>query len=344
MDIRRFFAASPIRQEKPVASEPDGVRISVTRGQRTWTISPEEFEDFDFVDEDRLAVVTEPSEKAFPVTWGDTNVPISPGRAIRVPPVYRLHRFKGFDIPSHLIALTGAGADSLDEIGKGHIERYDKYVGLSPGMTLIDLGCGIGRDAFQLIGYLGEKGRYIGIDVTRDSIRWCQRNITPRHGNFVFHHADARNELYNPFGTIASRDYRLPVADGTVDRIVLASVFTHLLADEVVHYMEEFRRVLKADGLVYASFFLYSEEALAAAAELGNTSWKATFEHRLGDGCYGNDPVYPRGAVAYTDEAMRRMMDQAGLRLVRPYLKGWWSGLHGDAAEDGQDVAILARA
>jgi methyltransferase family protein len=47
-------------------------------------------------------------------------------------------------------------------------------------------------------------------------------------------------------------DFRLPVADGSVDRIILASVFTHLLPTEVLHYMREFRRALKPSGLVYA--------------------------------------------------------------------------------------------
>ena len=137
-------------------------------------------------------------------------------------------------------------------------------------------------------------------------------------------------------------DFRLPVKDDSVDRIILASVFTHLFAGEVLHYMKEFRRVLKPFGLVYASFFLYSEEAIAAAQTKGNTPWKATFRLPLDEGAYANDPEYARGAVAFTDEAMRRMVAASGLRLVKPYLKGWWSGLHNEP-EDGQDVAILAR-
>src|SRR5262249_6815549 len=119
-------------------------------------------------------------------------------------------------------------------------------------------------------------------------------------------------------------------------------LFTHLLEDEVVHYMCELRRVLKPDGLAYATFFLHSPEAIASAKVTRNTPWVGNFEIRYGDGVFGNDPDFPRGAVAYTDEALRRMMSQAGLRLMKPYLKGWWSGLHGDAAEDGQDAAILA--
>ena len=112
----------------------------------------------------------------------------------------------------------------------------------------------------------------------------------------------------------------------------------------MLHYMREFARVLKPGGQVYASFFLYTSEALAAASHKGTTEWQAKFDIPLSDGVYANDPIYPRGAVAFTDAAMRRLTSSAGLRLVRPYLKGSWSGLHGVEADDGQDVAILARA
>ena len=271
---------------------------------------------------------------------GDTHVQIAPGHAIRVPPSYELYAFQGFRIPVHLISLTGAGPDTLDSIGRAHIEHYRRFVGLPSGLTIIDVGCGIGRDAYQLFDTVGAHGRYLGIDVTRDFIEWCRRNITPRHPNFVFHHFDAYNELYNPFGTKTSMACTFPAADASVDRIVLASVFTHMLEDEVLAYMREFRRVLKPGGRVYASFFLYSAEALAAAKTKGNTAWIATFAQHYGGGVYGNDPDYPRGAVAYSDDAMGRLIERSGLRLMRPYLKGWWSGLH-EEPDDGQDAAIL---
>ncbi len=73
-------------------------------------------------------------------------------------------------MPEHLIALTGAGFETLDTIGKAHIATYTKHIGISPDMTFLEIGSGIGRDAFQLIDYLSPKGRYIGIDVQRESI------------------------------------------------------------------------------------------------------------------------------------------------------------------------------
>lgn len=301
------------------------------------------FDDLALQDGDRLAVLPADAAVALPVTWGDRNVPIAPGHSIRVPEVWRSYEYKGFHIPSHLISLTGAGPETLETIGRAHVANYEKQMGLPRDMFFVDVGCGIGRDAFALMDRLGPAGRYLGVDVTRDSIEWCRRNITLRDPRFRFHHVDACNELYNPFGKGVTSDFYLPVEDGTVDRIGLASVFTHLLEDEVIHYMREFHRVLAPEGRVHASFFLHSPEALEAARTRGKTPWKATFDIELGPGVFANDPVYPRGAVAYTDEAMQRMMRAAGLTTDRGYVRGAWSGLHGDQSEEGQDAVILKR-
>jgi hypothetical protein len=142
--------------------------------------------------------------------------------------------------------------------------------------------------------------------------------------------------------TAEKLDFRLPVPEASVDRIFLASVFTHLFEEEVLHYMKESARVLKLGGLIYATFFLHTAEALAAAETKGTTPWKARFDWMLGDGVFSNDRTYPRGAVAFTDDAMRRLIAASGLRLARPYLKGAWSGFHAEP-DDGQDVAILTR-
>jgi SAM-dependent methyltransferase len=338
------MSSNPALPDRPcvegMRAEP---RIEVLHGNQKWEIEPADFETFPFESGDRLSVIPPDIAAKLPVSWGNVHVEIEKGRAILVPPQIEFFEYKGYGIPVHLINLTGAGPDTLERIGKAHIEAYCKHIGLERHMTVVELGCGIGRDAFQLIDLLGNTGRYVGIDVTRDSIIWCQKNITPKHPNFSFRHFDAEHELYNPYGTQTSLDFQLPMEDESVDRIVLASVFTHLFAPEVLHYMNEFRRVLKPSGLVYASFFLYSEEAIAAAQTKGNTPWKATFALSLGEGTFANDPEYPRGAVAFTDQAMRRMIAAAGLQLVKPYLKGWWSGLHSEP-EDGQDVAILGRA
>jgi ubiquinone/menaquinone biosynthesis C-methylase UbiE len=315
--------------------------VRVSRGDDHRDIQPSAFSTFAFQSGDALRVLPEDKAANLPKSWADTCIEIAPGHSIRVPPKFDFFDYRGFRIPEHLVALTGAGSATFEAVGRAHIEHFQRFVGIVPGMTVLEMGCGIGRDAFQMFDLLGSAGRYVGIDVTQDSIQWCQRNITPRHPNFTFDHFDAYSELYNPFGRKRTTDFTIPVPDGSIDRVVLTSVFTHMLEDEVLHYMREFRRVLKSDGSVYANFFVISDAVLEAARRTNNTPFAKDFAH-YGNGRYGADPAHPRGAVGYTNEALHRMMSDAGLKATS-YVKGWWSGFYGDAAEDGQDALILAR-
>ena len=319
-----------------------GIHVDIKRGSMQVRVPIEFFESFELQDGDELTVGPPAKTATLPVTWGDTHVLTGPGKPVRIPPHYSTFNFKNFDIPTHLIRLTGADETTFDTIGAKHIAQFQETVGIEAGMTILDLGSGIGRDAFQLFDMLDERGCYIGIDVTRDSIAWCVKHITKRYPNFNFYHFDAYNELYNPYGTKITADFRIPLEDASVDRIFLSSVFTHLLRDEVLHYMNEFRRILKPDGLVFASFFHLLPEVLESAKTKHNTAWLPKFDLAVGDGVFTNDPAFPRGAVGFTDDAMMRLIDEAGLRLQRPFLKGWWSGHYGDAAESGQDAMILA--
>jgi SAM-dependent methyltransferase len=320
----------------------DETTISITRGSDRFEITPSEYDRFEFQSGDSIVVVTaDPGPRRTPD--GCLHLRTETGESVRVPPRrYDLFDYRGFRIPTHLIVLTGAGPDTWEAIGLAHLANYARVMGLDPAMTFLEIGCGVGRDAIQLIDVIGATGRYVGTDVTRDSVVWCQQHISLDHPNFEFHHVDAYHELYNPLGTRTSLDFALPVEDGSVDRIALGSVFTHLFEDEVSHYLREIRRVLNPDGLAYATFFLYSAETIAAARRTDLTPFKLRFEHPRGTGCYVNDAAYPTGAVAYTETAMLQMIAQAGLRLERPFLPGWWSGAFAEPV-DGQEVAVLAR-
>jgi glycosyltransferase involved in cell wall biosynthesis/SAM-dependent methyltransferase len=324
---------------------PSSLSILVTRDGKQTMIAPEEFDDFDFKQDDELSIIP-PSEASTLLRTPERHfhIPTEEGYGIRVPLKMSFAEFKGYSVPEHLIALTGAGFETLDSIGKAHIANYAKHIGINPNMTFLEIGSGIGRDAFQLIDFLSPKGRYIGIDVQRESILWCQNNIGREHPNFEFHHFNAYHELHNPLASNKTTDFRLPMPDNSVDRIALGSVLTHIFEEEVIHYMREIARVLKSDGLVYATFFLYRPEVVAKSRSESLTPYNLRFEHAYGDGCYVNDATYPTGGVAYTDEAMQRMIGNSGLRLVRPYLKGAWSGYYpAEETEDGQDVAILGK-
>lgn len=322
-------------------STKDALQIKIMRGKEKYLIKPENFDEFTFQSTDQLIII--PGNKSSQLLKTPDNhrhILIKEGKAIRIPTEMTLKPYKGYLIPEHLCILTGAGTETLETIGKSHINSYQKHMGLWPEMTFFEIGCGLGRDAFQILSILNNKGKYIGIDVTRDSIVWLQKNITSRHPNFTFHHFDAKHELYNPLGSKTSFDFRFPVEDHSVDRIAVGSVFTHLFEDEVVHYMKEIKRALKPNGLAYATFFLYAEDAIAASRQKSATSFNLRFEHSYGDGCFVNDPTYKTGAVAYTQEAILRMINKSELKLSKPLIRGYWSGLFTNS-DDGQDVAIL---
>lgn len=257
---------------------------------------------------------------------------------LRPPAVYR---YEGFDIPIRLMLLTGGGPDTFDAISKAHIDNLERYVELKPDFSVLEIGCGIGRDAIPLTQRLSREGSYVGVDIIRPSIEWCRKNITTRFPNFRFVHFDVQDQLHNPAGTMSTQDIHLPLEAGTVDLIVLQSVFTHLLRADILHYLREFGRILRPSGRVYATLFIINDEILASARATNLTAWNLTFEHEVGEGCHINDRLHPTGAVAYTAEAVEQMLREAGLRLARPLLRGAWSGYYPNA-DDGQDVAILA--
>jgi SAM-dependent methyltransferase len=317
------------------------LKLIITRGEERWAISIADYDGFAFMDGDVIEIAPTEAAASLPSYFGVTNIEVEPGKTIRVPSVYKISDFKGFKMPEHLAALTGTGSDQFETIGKALLGNYQRHVPFSPEANVVDVGCGLGRLAFQLLEFLSVRGRYAGIDVSLDSILWCRRNLSLTHPNFSFYHVDAFSEVYNPFGRFSTTELQLPVPDRSADRIFAGSLFTHLLEDEVIQCLREFRRILRPDGFVYTSFFLYSREALESAKVNRKTSWVPAFATELGDGVYGNDAEYKRSAVAFTDQAMRRMIAKAELELDRPYLRGWWSGLYGDNADDGQDVAVL---
>ena len=73
--------------------------------------------------------------------------------------------YQGYDIPVGLLELTGGGTDTWDVISRGHMDEYAKYAPIEPGHHVLEVGCGVGRDAIQLTSLLDEHGSYMGIDI-----------------------------------------------------------------------------------------------------------------------------------------------------------------------------------
>ena len=124
--------------------------------------------------------------------------------------------------------------------------------GLRPEDRVLDVGCGAGRLARPLAGFLSLDGAYAGLDVDADAIAWCRRRYA-HFPHFAFVHADVRNPRYNPAGGGEAVAYAFPFDDGAFDVAVLMSVLDRLTDDEALHYLGQVRRVLAPGGRVLAS-------------------------------------------------------------------------------------------
>lgn len=254
----------------------------------------------------------------------------------------RTFSFRGYDIPIQLLNMTGGGVDTFESISDAHIKNIGAACGLESDMRIMEIGCGIGRDAIPLTQILSSDGNYIGIDIIKDSIDWCKNSITAKHANFKFFHYDVKDQLHNPKGNISTQDIKLPADDKSVDLIILQSVFTHMFEQDIIHYLKEFNRILTNSGKVYATFFVVDEKILQTARKTNLTIFNLRFDHYIGNGCYINNKDFPTGAVAYDREAIRRMMIKGNLRQEGDIRHGSWSGYYKDAF-DGQDVVVLKK-
>lgn len=210
-----------------------------------------------------------------------------------------------------------------------------KEAGLTPHGSVLDVGCGLGRIATPLTGYL-TGGRYEGFDIDRAAVEWCQQNITPVVPHFRFQSAEVFNDRYRLDGSRAE-SFRFPYEDGLFDVAFLASVFTHMITAEVSHYLAELHRVLKPSGRLVASYFLLNEE-FEAAVEQGRISPRYHFPHAL-DGCRVRDKAVVSIAVAYPESGIQKMYESAGLRITKTHY-GKWSGRDGSG---NQDVVVAVK-
>jgi SAM-dependent methyltransferase len=113
---------------------------------------------------------------------------------------------------------------------------------------MLDVGCGCAKLA-RFLHLIPTIESYVGFDVIPESIEWNIKAFAHvKDKRFRFVHADICTDFYNPNGTMNATDYRFPVADGAVNFVVAASLFTHLLEHECRHYLDEIVRSLGKGG------------------------------------------------------------------------------------------------
>ena len=139
-------------------------------------------------------------------------------------------------LPEAMSRAVGSDFTAMGQIERQLLIGY----GLKPDHTLVDVGCGAGRLAKQLVDYLAS-GRVLGTDVVPELIDYAKIGCPPTWQFTVV------------------EDIRIPFAENEADFASFFSVFTHLLFEESFCYLLEARRVVKPGGTIVFSFLEFEQ-------------------------------------------------------------------------------------
>jgi arsenite methyltransferase len=139
-------------------------------------------------------------------------------------------------------------ADVLKDV---HPEVKERFYGCgSPippaleGATVLDLGCGSGRDCYVLSKLVGRSGRVIGLDMTDEQLAVARRHRDYHAQRFGFANTDFRQGYIEDLVAAG-------IADASVDLVVSNCVIN--LSPDKPRVFREIFRVLKPGGELYFS-------------------------------------------------------------------------------------------
>lgn len=177
------------------------------------------------------------------------------------------------------------------------------------GCTVLDLGCGTGRDAFIAAHLVGPTGRVIGVDMTEAQIDVARRHEAAVAERFGY---DAPN---TSFRTGMIEDLAAAgIADASID-VVISNCVLNLASDKRAVF-SEILRVLKPGGELYVADIFADRRIPDALA---------------------HDPVLRGeclGGAMYTED-FRRLMADLGVRDVRTVTE------HAVEVDDEEIAAML---
>ncbi|TXI20818.1 MAG: methyltransferase domain-containing protein [Nitrosomonas sp.] len=197
-------------------------------------------------------------------------------------------------------------------LARVHDEVQARYYGcglilpeLLDGLTVLDLGCGAGRDVYVLSQLVGEKGQVIGVDMTEEQLALARQYEKFHQKAFGY----KRSNVRFLHGYI-ERLHELELPDASVDVIVSNCVIN--LAPNKAGVLREAFRVLKAGGELYFSD-VYSDRRIPAVLMQD----AVLYGECLSGALYWNDFLQLARKHGFTDP---RLVDDRSIAIENPEL------------------------
>ncbi len=117
------------------------------------------------------------------------------------------------------------------------LETLRRFLRISPGMRVLDVGCGRG----EMVVQCGLNGVFaVGVDYAPVGLQLAQR-VVARTG-------ERDGDAWKRPGLSLGNAKRLPFTDDTFDRAIMSDIVEHLYPDELRAVLEEVHRVLIPGG------------------------------------------------------------------------------------------------
>jgi SAM-dependent methyltransferase len=245
------------------------------------------------------------------------------------------------ELPRPDTSLHDTGPDTEDLARARRQRHLLEHWGFTSHSHLLEIGCGVGRLAYELSGHLADDGRYVGFDVKEQAVEWLNTRYAPHLPNFQFDHFDVANVRYRPDTGAGAGTIRFPYADGEFDFACSFAVFMHMQLPEIANYLNELHRVLRpgAVAVLTATAITKADYERGVMPALGTRPFV-----QVADGVYAKRPDQPGIGLGYDEALLAAVCEQAGFDLVFS-VEGEW---HGDpqfrlVPTIGGDVFVLQR-